>query len=43
MAMWDLAVREQAAIVTKDDDFAQRHALVTSGDSLDQASRHAVR
>jgi predicted nuclease of predicted toxin-antitoxin system len=30
-ATWDLALREQTVIITKDEDFVQRHALATTG------------
>lgn len=30
-AIWDYALQHDAAIVTKDEDFAQRHALTGSG------------
>jgi predicted nuclease of predicted toxin-antitoxin system len=30
-AIWDLALREYAAIVTKDEDFARRHVLAGAG------------
>ncbi len=33
-AIWDLALREHAAIVTKDEDFAQRHALTGAGPAV---------
>lgn len=33
-AIWDLALRENAAIVTKDEDFAQRHALTGMGPAV---------
>lgn len=33
-AIWDLALREHAAIVTKDEDFAQRHALIGMGPAV---------
>jgi len=33
-AIWDLALREHAAIVTKDEDFAQRHALTGTGPAV---------
>jgi len=33
-AIWDLALREHAAIVTKDEDFAQRHALAGTGPAV---------
>jgi predicted nuclease of predicted toxin-antitoxin system len=33
-AIWDLALREQAVIVTKDEDFAQRHALAATGPAI---------
>jgi predicted nuclease of predicted toxin-antitoxin system len=33
-AIWDLALREHAVILTKDEDFAQRHALTRSGPAV---------
>jgi len=33
-AIWDLALREHAAIVTKDEDFAQRMALTDTGPAV---------
>lgn len=33
-AIWDLALRENAAIVTKDEDFAQRHVLTGTGPAV---------
>ena len=33
-AIWDLALREHAAIVTKDEDFAQRRALTGTGPAV---------
>ena len=33
-AIWDLALREHAVIVTKDEDFAQRHALTGTGPAV---------
>ena len=32
--IWDLAVRERAAIITKDEDFAQRHALAATSSAI---------
>jgi predicted nuclease of predicted toxin-antitoxin system len=34
MTIWALALREQAAIVTKDEDFAQRHALAAASPAI---------
>jgi predicted nuclease of predicted toxin-antitoxin system len=34
-AIWDLALRDQAVIVTMDEDFAQRHALAATGPTID--------
>jgi len=33
-AIWDLALREQFAVVTKDEDFAQRHSMRKQGPSI---------
>ena len=33
-AIWDLALREHAVIVTKDEDFAQRRAMTGTGPSV---------
>ena len=33
-AIWDYALREAAAIITKDEDFAQRKALSPSGPAI---------
>jgi predicted nuclease of predicted toxin-antitoxin system len=30
-AIWELALRDRAIIITKDEDFAQRHALAETG------------
>jgi predicted nuclease of predicted toxin-antitoxin system len=42
-AIWDLALQENAAILTKDEDFARRRALTGAGPTVvwDQASQHA--
>ena len=41
--IWDLALREQAAIVTKDADFAQRHALAGTGPAVIWIRLHNTR
>jgi predicted nuclease of predicted toxin-antitoxin system len=33
-AIWNLALREHAAIVTKDEDFAQRHVVTGTGPAV---------
>jgi predicted nuclease of predicted toxin-antitoxin system len=33
-AIWDLALRDHAAIITKDEDFAQRHVLTGAGPAI---------
>lgn len=33
-AIWDLALREHAVIVTKDEDFAQRRAMTGTGPAV---------
>jgi predicted nuclease of predicted toxin-antitoxin system len=33
-AKWNLALREHAAIVTKDEDFAQRHVVTGTGPAV---------
>jgi predicted nuclease of predicted toxin-antitoxin system len=30
-AIWDLALQERAVLLTKDEDFAQRHTLTGAG------------
>jgi predicted nuclease of predicted toxin-antitoxin system len=32
--IWDLALREQFAVITKDEDFAQRHNMRRRGPSI---------
>jgi predicted nuclease of predicted toxin-antitoxin system len=42
-AIWDLALREQWVIITKDEDFAQRHILTGTGPAVVWIRLHNTR
>jgi predicted nuclease of predicted toxin-antitoxin system len=41
--IWDVALREHAVILTKDEDFAQRHALTGAGPAVVWIRLHNTR